>query len=386
MKLRAAALALTICILSTQTGCSLSTGLYSNFRSIEHLQIVGTLGLDAAEGGVRLSASGGAPSNGDKPAVFQNSARDLISAMDALQDLSDNAQLFFAHTQHIVLGHEAAEQGIRTLLDFVARDVHLRLGTELFVLREGDAGKLLRDCGEQGGISETLDTIRRETSVSGASHVYNFRSTVVALEEYGAALICALRTQDAQDKRYPESEAPAVSADGYGILKGAKLVGFIDGREAEAASLLHGHLGNVSRMVSDGADGTVSLEISRAEADIHLVSDESSAASPVLEIRARLGAGVTEKSSGRTELVDEEMLDLFSSQLAAQFEQDIVSAVALSQKLDADFLALGKPLRLAGVQAALRDVTVRVSVEAVIDHSYEMEHPVGMNSAKAGGV
>ena len=385
MKLRAAALALAAFTLITQTGCSLSTGIYSNFRAIEHLQIIGTLGLDAAAAGVRLSASGGAPSDGAQPAVFENSARDLISAMDALQDLSDNAQLFFAHTQHIVLGRDAAQQGIGTLLDFVERDVNLRMGTELFVLRSGEAGALLRDAAQQGGISETLDTIRRETSVSGASHVYNFRSTAVALEEYGAALVCALRTQDAQDKRQPESEAPAVSADGYGILKGAKLVGFIDGREAEAVSLVHGNLGNVSRMVSDGAGGTVSLEISRAEADIRLVSDESTAASPVLEIRARLGAVVTEKSSDRTELVDEEMLDLFSSQLAAQFEQDIASAVALSQKLDADFLALGKPLRLAGETVALPDAEIRVCVEAVIDHSYEMEHPVGMNSAKAGG-
>lgn len=384
MKLRAAALALAAFTLITQTGCSLSTGIYSNFRAIEHLQIVGTLGLDAAAAGVRLSASGGAPSDGEQPAVFENSARDLISAMDALQDLSDNAQLFFAHTQHIVLGRDAAQQGIGTLLDFVERDVNLRMGTELFVLRSGEAGALLRDAAQQGGISETLDTIRRETSVSGASHVYNFRSTAVALEEYGAALVCALRTQDAQDKRQPESEAPAVSADGYGILKGTKLVGFIDGGEAEAVSLVHGNLGNVSRMVSDGAGGTVSLEISRADAGVSVVS--GSGGTPALEIRARLGAVVTEKSSDRTELLDAEMLALFSSQLAAQFQQDIASAVALSQKLDADFLALGKPLRLAGETVALPDAEIRVCVEAVIDHSYEMEHPVGMAAVKAGGI
>ena len=45
--------------LSLLSGCGLSRGIYSNYRPLEELQLVETLGADADEGGVRRSAAAG---------------------------------------------------------------------------------------------------------------------------------------------------------------------------------------------------------------------------------------------------------------------------------------------------------------------------------------
>lgn len=383
MMQRASVLALTLMIFLTQTGCGLSSGLYSNYRAIEQLRLVRTLGVDAAPQGVKLSASAAAPAGGDAPVVIQRSARDLISAADDLQDLSDAGQLFFAHTQSIVLGRAAAEQGIAELLDLVERDVHLRMGTQLFVLREGEAAALASACAEGGDISAALDSVRQETAVSGKSRVRNFRETAIALEEYGAALVCALRTEDAAGQRAPSDSAPVLIADGYGIIKDGRLVAFIDGDDAEAVSLLCGDLGTVSRMVSDGCGGTVTLELCGADASVRAVETGDADAPFAVAIQAELNAVIAEQSSAASELLAPEMLDSFSAQLAAQFRQDIENALALSQTLDADFLALAKPLRLAGASLSPREVPVHLSVEARIVHSYEMEQPVPPEKAGA---
>ncbi len=376
MKRRASVLALTIIILLSQTGCGFTRGLYSNYRAIEQLQLVRTLGVDAAPQGVKLSASGSMPTGGNTPIVYQYSDRDLISAADGLQDLSDTGQLFFAHTQNIVLGRAAAEQGIAELLDLVERDVHLRMGTQLFVLREGEAAALASASAEGGDISAALDSVRQETEQTGKSRIRNFRETAVALEEYGAALVCALRSEDAAQQRAPERSAPAILADGYGILKDGRLVGFLSGDDAEAVSLLFGDLGSVSRVVSDGSGGTVTLELCNSDASVRAVETGDAEAPFAVVIRATLNAVIAEQSSDAEDLLAPEKLDAFSAQLAAQFRQDIENAVALSQTLDADFLALAKPLRLAGADASPRDIPVQISVEASIIHSYEMEQPV----------
>ena len=100
-----------------------SRGIYSNYRNVEELQLVRTLGVDASGEGLVLSAAAGRPQNGTPPAIVRRSVLSVPQGMDALQRRTPRGQLYFAHTQYLVLGQAFAETGAAGILDFVERDI-----------------------------------------------------------------------------------------------------------------------------------------------------------------------------------------------------------------------------------------------------------------------
>ena len=145
---RAAALCFSIIIIvSLLAGCA-GGGIYANYSAIEDLQLVKTLAVDRAGAeGTALTVSTGSGA-GKASLVVRGEGGGLLEAIDALRDRTPRGELFFDHTRFIVLGEDYAAAGIRALLDFTERDVQLRLGTELFVLRGAEAGPLVTAAAE----------------------------------------------------------------------------------------------------------------------------------------------------------------------------------------------------------------------------------------------
>ena len=203
----AAALALT-----ALTGCGAGRGLAANYLPIEDLILVETLGLDRGDdGAVLLTASAG---GAEEACVLRAGAPALVPALAQLQDRAVRGRVIFAHTQSVVLGQAYAEGGVGDLFDFVERDIHTRMGAQLYVVRGGTAEALVTGAGEDWTVSEALASVRGVTLSRGDSHVFDLRETAVALSEQGAALICALRPVSAG------AGAPVViSPDCWSVLK-----------------------------------------------------------------------------------------------------------------------------------------------------------------------
>jgi len=360
-------------------GCSADRGIYRNFRAIEELQTVHTLGIDHSGAGVSVTAAVDDRDSDNAPPVVRRSGSSILRAMDQLQDYTRQGRLFFAHVRYILLGQAQAEAGLGELLDYMERDVDTRMGTFLFVLRDSTAEELLSIL-SGGEISQLLASIQRDTALQGSSHVYDVRSTAVALSEYGAAPVCALRLVPTEHSVL--SDAPEYTAvpDGYGILKSGALVAFLSGSEAEAASLLAGQLGTVNRNYPLGADGHVTLELQcdRPELTPCFGADGSLSR---LEVSARVSAALAEADLPQTQVLSEPMLQQLSAAVSAELTENIRQALALSKTLNADYLSLAAALQRPGTPPLpehwLQTVDFLVQVDTVIDHSYDMSEPLG---------
>ena len=367
--------------LSLLSGCGLSRGIYSNYRPLEELQLVETLGADADEGGVLLSASAGTDAAGGG-AVLSARADALVPGLEALQDRAVRGQVFFAHTQYLVLGQGFAENGVGGLFDYVERDIHMRMGTGLFVVRDGTAAALVTGAGGDWDASGVLASVRRETAARGDSHVFDLRETAVALSEYGAALICALRVVGTEGGVYDTEPGLSAVPAGYGILKDGRLIGFLDGDEACAASLLLGTLGVIPVLLPDGSGGAVSIEVRCARPDFRC--EKAPDGRLVLEITAHPEAAIT-AADGGADVAADASLETLTAALNARVCADIERAVSRAQAMDADYLALGRALRLRGIDPAalppdwLRTLSLRVTADTTLTRSYDMGAPAGMN-------
>ena len=363
------------------SGCGLGRGIYSSYSAIEELQMVRTLGADAQDAGLVLSAAAGRPGDGAAPTILRREALSIPQGMDALQQRTPRGQLYFAHTQYFVMGQAYAAGGTEELLDFVERDIHTRMGASLFVVRGGTAEALVTGSGEDWDVSDVLSAVKAETDHCGVSHVFDVRETAVALSEYGAALICALKGVDTEGSVFALPAGRAAVPDGYGILRGGALVGFLDGAEAEAASLLLGRLGTVTREVPVGG-GTVTAELSCGAPEFSL--SKAADGRPVLHIHAAPTAVI----AAPTETEDALLPDDLAAVVNGMLREELACVLARSRAEKADFLALGRAVRTQGVDPAalpadwLDTLETEIRVETLVRHSYDLGPRAGTDGGR----
>ena len=361
--------------LSLLGGCAERRGVRANYRALEDLQLVETLGLDRAErGALTLSASGKVSSEG-MPLILQAQGGSLTQGLEALQDRALSGQVFFAHTQYIVLGEACAAGGIGPLLDYVERDIHTRMGTRLFVLRGGDASSFLTGAGPDWDAGSVLSSVCADAALRGDRRVFDVRETAVALSEYGAALICALRLIAAQDG--DGGAGPGLSAvpAGFGVLRSGRLVAFLDSGEAMAAALLLGTPGSVPLRVSDVSGGAATLELRCDQPEIRCALGPNGRVT--LTLRAAPEAAIAELDPG-LDAEDPAVQSALADAADRALTEAIRGVFARAQALDADFLALGRALRQDGIDPDalppdwLRGLTLSVRVETTLTRSYDL--------------
>ena len=352
------------------TGCG---GIYDNYRALEELEIVGTLGLDRDLHGLTLSAAAGRDGAGQTPAVLRRSSPDLRQGMEALQDFAGDRQLFFAHTRYLLLGQDYAADGIGAVLDYVERDLHTRMGTALFVLRDERAETLLSSGGD---VTALLASAVRNARQNGSSRVSDLRSTAVALSEYGAAAVCALRTETTAGSVFSEAPERTAYPDGYAILRSGALAGFLDGGTAEVFGFLAGYPGTVTRQFHDGDGAAVTLELQRSGEPEFRVS--GTAETPVVEAFLTLNAALSAVDA--PEPVTMPDVSALCRRAENEVSGDAEKVFSEMQALDADFLGLGGTVRRALGNAAQEgfpgNAEFRVRVEVIMDHSYDLTAPV----------
>ena len=120
-----------VCLAALLSGCS-GGSVYSNYREIEQLMVIQTMGFDYAESGVRLSASSGSDSAGGggggnakggeqggsaQVARLSAEAESFSLAKERMQDYSAREDLYFAHTSYIAGGGESAKKSVVPIFD-----------------------------------------------------------------------------------------------------------------------------------------------------------------------------------------------------------------------------------------------------------------------------
>ena len=116
------------------TGCGSSGSIYSNFRDVADLLPVQTLGYDRVDGKVRLSVSSGRGTDELPTVILQGSGSSITEALEMVQDYSDWEDLFFAHIRYVVVGEQAAREGLDELMDWFERIPQTRLDVPIFLV------------------------------------------------------------------------------------------------------------------------------------------------------------------------------------------------------------------------------------------------------------
>ena len=331
---RSIAVVLMLCAFLPLSGCTLS--VYNNYRELERLQVIETVGFDAAQdGGVVLSISAGRDASGREPVRASAEAQSVTEAMQQLQGLSRSDELFFSGTGCILLGEEAAAETARWL-ELVARSDSLRLDTPLFIVRSGEAAELVTEAGgEEGDITQIMQALISFAEKSGPARIYTCAEAARSLVENGAALVGAVREGEDASKE----GGLTAELDGYAILGGGgRLMSYVDGEDALGIGLYCGEPGRAALTLDCGA----TAELAGGKVGLR----------PILDPDSRLAGLVAEVSVEALVMETTTQLDLSSDSAREELESELAQRAGTwvynilnkNISLGLDFLGIGQRL------------------------------------------
>ena len=406
---RGVSLLIIILLLLSLSGCS---GIYSNFRELERLLVIQTMGIDCAEEGVGISLASGAKSDGSSPVRLFSTGVSITSAIAHILSYSQEQELFLSHTSHVVLGEEAAKNGINGYLSYICRSPNLRTDIPLYIVKGGTAQEAVMQVGDGSkGISEVLEAVRANVDERGDSKAFSASDLLRDLERNGSGLVCAIEcspsiqeggtkqeggsgsssgTDSAESpdstggsgsgEEKQEKQALTAAAVGYGVIRGDRLCAYIDKEQAIGVGLLLNIVGISNIVVKDRYATPVTLELDQGSSEIKPVWAEDGSLE-MLDIQIKAAANIAEIGGGG-HFSEPDYEDYLTAQLETAVSERVSSVIQLSKTLQADFLGLGNIVEMDDAEkyralggdfaSLLPGLTVRISVSGQIKHTNDI--------------
>lgn len=335
------------------TGCADSGSIYSNYREVEQMQLIRTLGFDRKKEQIRLSISGGSSSSGSSSqsteggsgsaSIIRMTANgdSITDAIEQLQDYTNWEELYYAHAQYFLVGEDCARNTLSVVLAYNQDSRQLRSDMPLFVVKGDTAENLVLHCGgKDSDITEALDSIVRDSEKRGDGHAFTCGDIVAALAEYGAALAPALEVRSSKEvnESADEKQVSPLPA-GYAILKEDRLVGFIHPEHSRGVNLLIGESGTGTVTLDAKESGTVALTFTKGKVDLYPIWSDSG---ELTGIRAKIKVTAYVEEADDPKKLDRQVItDQFSSML----EGWVGKVLQQMSDTGADFLGIGHQLR-----------------------------------------
>ena len=406
---RGLSLLIIICMLLSLSGCS---GIYSNFRELERLLVIQTMGIDFAEEGVGISLASGAKSDGSSPVRLFSTGVSVTSAVAHILSYSQELELFLSHTSHVVLGEEAAKNGINGYLSYICRSPNLRTDIPLYIVKGGTAQEAVMQVGDGSkGISEVLEAVRANVDERGDSKAFSASDLLRDLERNGSGLVCAIECSPSiqeggtkqeggsgsssgtggmespdstggsgSGEEKQEKQALTAAAVGYGVIRGDRLCAYIDKEQAIGVGLLLNIVGISDIVVKDRYATPVTLELDQGSSEIKPVWAEDGSLE-MLDIQIKAAANIAEIGGGG-HFSEPDYEDYLTAQLETAVSERVSSVIQLSKTLQADFLGLGNIVEMDDAEkyralggdfaSLLPGLTVRISVSGQIKHTNDI--------------
>lgn len=329
-------------------------------REIDTVVLMRTMGVDLAGEGVAVTLSSGAE-DGEAPALLSGEGGTMSGALLALQGRGESS-LFYGHVGQLLLGEPLAAENLLPPLDYVLRDVEMRLDTDLYVLRDGEAGAAIRAVSAPGeSAADRLEAMADDAGLLSATMARTVGEVLMDLEEQGASFAPALRETDGE-----------LEPAGYAVLKGNALAGWAEGDAARGVNLF---LGRVDADVLETENAALRIVGARSRVRPVFEGDVLTG----LEVLCKVEANLAEAAPG-VDLRDREELAALEQILAETTAARLRAALELARDLDADYLGLKQaaclaaPWRKADIQTQwdLRTLALDVTVRGTVERGYDV--------------
>lgn len=372
-------------LLAIYLGVSLVlTGCW-NSRELNELAIVSGIGIDKLDGkeGYRvtfqiINPSSSAPTAGaasSQPPIVVISTTDR-TIFGALRKASRRAtrQLFFAHTQLLIIGESLARSGVTNLFDIFDRSHELRLNSAVLISKDTDAASVLK-------LLTTVDNLpsmgivrkmQNTSSVWGENRriiVFDVINDITGASDFTMNGIKVVgNAEEGKKKSSVEQSEPLAGSlmSGLAVIKKGKLISWLDSSESIGTQWLLDKIQETNINVASPSgeeDISVNVIYSKTAAKIEVRDGK-----PVFHIHIR-EEGVINETGGYVDLSNPEEIQKLELELEEQTGKDIKLAMKAAQGMKADIFNFGNELQRTQpkIWAAVKNDWSSVFAEGELD-------------------
>lgn len=258
-----------------------------NRKEAEKIQYALAVGVDRAPDGKvlitvqmplleKLKAEKGA--EGHKSWTIISNGETTFEAVRHLI-MATGAKLFFSHMQVLVIGEDAAREGVDQIIDFFSSDHELR-GTPYVLVARGKAYQVLQNAPPYTPLPATFLKDQVEKVASGTSGTVKVKmgDFLAALASQGAQAPLATAVEPLSWQKYSR-EVLGLEVEqrgellpervlymaGAAFLKGTRLAGWLDARETRGVLWVKGKVQSGIIVAPQPGGGKISFEIIRIE-------------------------------------------------------------------------------------------------------------------------
>lgn len=361
------------------SACSADT-IYSNHSEANEIELVRTVGIDRDEGGVTVTATTGVGLDESPPKVVYQQGATVAEALKALSQNPTGREVTFSHIENFLIG-EASSSEIDSCLDYLARDVEVRLTTNIYIVRGGTAKDLITGTmSGQDDVTEMLTTLKRDIVRTGEGYVYNSRDVLANIDRIGCSLMMAVKAEKNADLSDGASELMVVP-DGFAVVDGKRSVGTLDVETAHAVVVLVGRFESETMAVDDGNGAKVTALLTVDKMKIRPIYENSSlkGADITVAFKAKV-VGI----DGAADISEAEALRRIEKEISLRQAERFADAVKALREMNRDFADIGWRLNMADPaeyrktgeedwKNRLDSMEFRIKTSAEIDRSYELE-------------
>ena len=332
-----------------------------NSRELNDLAIVSAIGIDkSSEGGAyqvtfqvvnpSATATNAGASTGQPPITIYTSTDQTL--FGALRKTSKKAsrQLFFAHTQLIIVGENVAKDGIHQLFDIFERSHELRLNSLVLISRGTAAASILKvllpieNLPSLGMVKKTRNTaaVWGENSETSIYDLIHAATGVSELTISGVKL--SGNVEDGKKNNNLEQTDPktAVVMSGLAVFKKGKQIDWLDGNEAKGALRAQDRLMQTNQNIQlDGDQGAIAINIVYSKTKIKV---EVRQGKPVFHLHIE-EEGIINETKSATDISSRTAITALEKEMGRNCEQEVMAALQYAQGKQTDIFGFGDELK-----------------------------------------
>lgn len=363
------------------SGCD-KIGMYSEFHEPDELIVISTVGVDYADGKVTVTAETGTGLDGTPPTIFKETAGTLVEAINAIQNGFISNEAYFAQTDKILIGEDAATQIFDEIMDYIARDVSMRISADIFIVKNGTAQKLIEHtAGDDVSASDLLSAISVKSGALEIGTVYACSEVITGLMKEGKALAMAIKESPVIEIS-DEKEKSGILPAGAALVKDGKLYSFFPQEDTAGIMILKNEL----------TTGLVSVPLPNGGAVLRIINIttkfETDDLEEKLKIKISSRMSVVE-TTGNIRLSEEAAIAMLEKRASEQLTEYVKRALVAAQAEKTEFFGIGKkieiknPQRFSAVKErwdeVFSDLEITIEADTTILNTYDIENSLGIN-------
>ena len=323
-------------------------------RELRALGIVGMIGLEKADSGVKVTVEiikpeqkGGAKARekadaggGKKPVVYMQAEGETMFDAFRNMTLKTDRKLFVSHNRVSIFSEDIARQGLANQLDLLFRDHEFRTHVPMIIAVDASPAEVM---GIAAGVENVPSKYVHSMALGGK---YSAKAVLTRVWEFmqmykgkGKNAVVGVIRKVKKPKIAPKGAEYELDEEGAAVFRKDKLAGFLDGEETRGYNWVAGNV-KTAAFISQATDSEnrTAVEMFPVENNLDV---EMAGGSVKIKVKLDVPATVMEETAA-LDVKDPAVLTMLETSTAEVIKQEIVRVLKKAQQYRSDIFGFGQ--------------------------------------------